>query len=238
MKRYHLLVLAGLAMLPISGCNRSVSALDVGRPPEPLLAAPVGSVEAGALDPVGGPPQQLGDPNQQVAAAQVQQQQQIQQQQAQQQQVAGLDQNQQNQLQPPGARQPAGFQQQQFQQQGAVEQQQASVQQQSSGSQQNQLANVARETVTREAMAGTWTVASDNPDCRIILAFTKWSGGYRAATRRCNTAELSGVAAWDVKENRVVLVDGSGNAVASLVPAGPERYQGNTNSGKPVVFSR
>jgi len=224
MKRTRLPVLAGLAalvLLSISGCNRSVSALDV-RPPEPLIAAPVGSVESGTLAPVGGPPQQLGDPNQQAGLAGTQQQQQ-------QQQVAGLDPNQQNQLQPPGVQQPAGFQQQQ---------QLGAVQQQSSAPQQNQLANVARESVTRESMAGTWTVASDNPDCRIILAFTKWSGGYRAATRRCNTAELTAVSAWDVKENRVVLVDGSGNTVAALVPAGPERYQGNTNSGKPVIFSR
>ena len=92
--------------------------------------------------------------------------------------------------------------------------------------------------VTREGMAGTWTVASDNPDCRIILAFTKWSGGYRAATRRCNTAELAAVTAWDVKDNKVVLVDSNGNQVASLYSSGPERYDGQTNGGKPIRFSR
>ncbi|MCB1429778.1 MAG: AprI/Inh family metalloprotease inhibitor [Nitratireductor sp.] len=92
--------------------------------------------------------------------------------------------------------------------------------------------------VTREGMAGTWTVASDNPDCRIILAFTKWSGGYRAATRRCNTAELAAVTAWDVKDNRVVLVDSNGNQVASLYSSGAERYDGTTNGGKPIRFSR
>jgi hypothetical protein len=92
--------------------------------------------------------------------------------------------------------------------------------------------------ITRESLAGTWTVASDNPECRIILAFTKWSGGYRAATRRCNTPEISTVTAWDVRENLVVLVDAGGNQVASLASVGPERYDGTTAGGKPVTFSR
>lgn len=94
------------------------------------------------------------------------------------------------------------------------------------------------ETLSREALAGTWTVASDNPDCRIILAFTKWSGGYRAATRRCNSPELAAVSAWDVSGSSVVLIDGSGNRIAGLFSAGPERYDGTTSSGQRVVFSR
>lgn len=92
--------------------------------------------------------------------------------------------------------------------------------------------------VTRESMAGTWAVNSDNPECRIILAFTKWSGGYRAATRRCNTADLSSVSAWDVKDNKVVLVDSGGNQIAALYSTGPERYEGSTAGGNRVTFSR
>jgi hypothetical protein len=92
--------------------------------------------------------------------------------------------------------------------------------------------------VTREGMAGTWTVATDNPECRIILAFTKWSGGYRAATRRCNAPEIGSVTAWDVKDNKVVLVDANGNQVASLASTGAESYDGATATGKPVRFSR
>ncbi|MFZ1814992.1 MAG: protease inhibitor Inh/omp19 family protein [Rhizobiaceae bacterium] len=94
------------------------------------------------------------------------------------------------------------------------------------------------ESISREGMAGTWTVPSDNSECRIILAFTKWSGGYRAATRRCNTPELAAVSAWDVRDNRVVLVDSNGNNVASLYSSGGERYDGTTNSGKPIQFTR
>ncbi len=92
--------------------------------------------------------------------------------------------------------------------------------------------------VSRESVTGTWVVASDNPECRIILAFTKWAGGYRAATRRCETTEMGAISAWDVKDNKVVLIDANGNQVASLASSGPERYDGATAGGKTVSFSR
>ena len=97
---------------------------------------------------------------------------------------------------------------------------------------------VAGPEISREAMTGTWTVATDNPDCRIILAFTKWSGGYRAATRRCEAPELAGVTAWDVRGSQVILVDGTGNTVATLYSAGPELYDGRTSGGRAIRFSR
>ena len=58
---------------------------------------------------------------------------------------------------------------------------------------------------TREGMAGSWQVPTDGADCRIILAFTKWSGGYRAATRRCSSPEIQAINAWDVKDRSVIL---------------------------------
>jgi Protease inhibitor Inh len=94
------------------------------------------------------------------------------------------------------------------------------------------------DSLSREALAGTWTVSSDNPECRIILAFTKWSGGYRAATRRCTSEELAAITAWDVRGDSVVLVDAKGQTVASLNETGPERYDGSTATGLPVSFSR
>ncbi len=92
--------------------------------------------------------------------------------------------------------------------------------------------------ITHETMAGSWNANSDNPQCRVILSFTKWSGGYRAATRRCNAPELGSVTAWDIKNNQVVLVDTNGRQVASLVAAGDEYYSGRLASGNPVVFTR
>lgn len=97
---------------------------------------------------------------------------------------------------------------------------------------------VSQEPLTHEPLAGSWNVPSDNADCRIILAFTKWSGGYRAATRRCASPEIGSVNAWDVKGNQVVLVDSAGNKVANLHSSGNNRYVGTTVSGKPISFAR
>lgn len=92
--------------------------------------------------------------------------------------------------------------------------------------------------ITHDAMAGSWNVATDSPNCRLVMSFTKWSGGYRAATLRCNSAELASVTAWDVKNNKVVLVDTNGNQVANLGAAGEERYAGALAGGKPITLSR
>lgn len=100
------------------------------------------------------------------------------------------------------------------------------------------VAQPSGEPVTHEGVSGAWVVASDNPECRMILAFTKMSGGYRAATRRCTTAEMSSVSAWDVKGQQVVLMDAGGNTIARLYHSGGERYDGTTNSGNAVSFTR
>ncbi|MFK5979391.1 MAG: AprI/Inh family metalloprotease inhibitor [Rhizobiaceae bacterium] len=92
--------------------------------------------------------------------------------------------------------------------------------------------------ITREGMAGSWNVPSDNSQCILILAFTKWDGGYRATTRRCNSEELKTIGAWDVKGSRVVLFNRSGDQVASLYSSSAVRYDGSTASGKPIAFSR
>ncbi len=96
----------------------------------------------------------------------------------------------------------------------------------------------SNEPLTHEPLAGSWNVASDSSQCRAILAFTKWSGGYRATTLRCNSPELSTVTAWDIKGSKVVLVDANGSQVASLGSVGTERYAGTTAAGKPISFSR
>lgn len=92
--------------------------------------------------------------------------------------------------------------------------------------------------ITREGMAGSWQVPTDGADCRIILAFTKWSGGYRAATRRCSSPEIQAINAWDVKDRTVVLVDQSGNEIARLFGANGGSYQGRTKSGQAISFTR
>ena len=98
--------------------------------------------------------------------------------------------------------------------------------------------SVSSSKITREGMAGSWQVPTDGNDCRIILAFTKWAGGYRAATRRCSSPEIQAINAWDVKDRSVILVDQTGNEIARLFGGNGGNYQGRTKSGQPISFTR
>lgn len=92
--------------------------------------------------------------------------------------------------------------------------------------------------VSRQALIGAWQVNTGGGRCQIFLALTKWSGGYRAATRGCAVAALSDVQAWDVKGKQVVLVNSSGATAARLYRSADTRYDGSTASGGAISFSR
>ncbi len=92
--------------------------------------------------------------------------------------------------------------------------------------------------VTREALVGAWQVSTGGSSCQIFLALTKWSGGYRAASRGCAAAALTDVQAWDVKGKQVVLVNSSGSTAARLYRSATTRYDGSTSSGGAISFSR
>ncbi|MEM1040003.1 MAG: AprI/Inh family metalloprotease inhibitor [Pseudomonadota bacterium] len=92
--------------------------------------------------------------------------------------------------------------------------------------------------VTRQGMVGAWTVSTGGSNCQIFLALTKWSGGYRAASRGCRAAALKDVQAWDVKGKQVVLVNSSGSTAATLFRSSGERFDGSTTSGGSISFSR
>lgn len=91
--------------------------------------------------------------------------------------------------------------------------------------------------VQKESLIGRWTVASAGSSCDLFLALTKWTGGYRAASRNC-AGPAAEISAWDVKGNQVVLTDSTGNQIASLYQAGNEQYQGSTTSGQTISLSR
>ena len=92
--------------------------------------------------------------------------------------------------------------------------------------------------VTREALIGAWQVNTGGTKCQIFLALTKWSGGYRAASRGCAAAALADVQAWDVKGKQVVLVNSSGATAARLYRSAGTRYDGSTAAGGAISFSR
>lgn len=92
-------------------------------------------------------------------------------------------------------------------------------------------------TVTRESLIGRWSVDSGGSRCDVFLALTKWTGGYRAASRGCVGAAAN-VSAWDVQGKQVLLSDNSGNQIARLYQSGNERYDGSTTAGQSISLSR
>lgn len=88
-----------------------------------------------------------------------------------------------------------------------------------------------------ESMIGRWTVTTSGSACDLFLSMTKWTGGYRAATRNCSGIAAD-VSAWDVKGGQVVLSDNVGNQLASVRQAGNQTYRGSTTSGQPITLGR
>lgn len=102
-----------------------------------------------------------------------------------------------------------------------------------------EVASLPTETggpVTREQMVGAWKVSTAGSSCQMFLALTKWSGGFRAASRGCPGAAAN-VTAWNVAGNQVQLKDSTGSTVAVLLSSGPTRYAG-TAGGSPITLSR
>lgn len=91
--------------------------------------------------------------------------------------------------------------------------------------------------VSRDSMVGRWTISTGGNSCDVFLALTKWTGGYRAASRGC-TDQASLISAWDVQGKQVLLSDSSGNQFAQLYKTGEKRFDGTTGSGQAISLSR
>ncbi|WP_157944603.1 protease inhibitor Inh/omp19 family protein [Mangrovicella endophytica] len=91
--------------------------------------------------------------------------------------------------------------------------------------------------VSREGLVGAWKVSSGGGNCQIFMALTKWTGGYRAASRGC-PGQVADVSAWDVSGSQVVLKSSSGDTVASLNSSGAGRYDGQTTGGQSISLYR
>ncbi|WP_298818800.1 protease inhibitor Inh/omp19 family protein [uncultured Roseibium sp.] len=92
--------------------------------------------------------------------------------------------------------------------------------------------------VGRTDLLGGWKLSSSGDSCMAFMTLTTWSGGYRANTRGCATPALSGISAWDLNGNQVVLKDGSGVIVAQLYSSSPGQFNGQTSSGSPISLFR
>lgn len=91
--------------------------------------------------------------------------------------------------------------------------------------------------LTKEALVGAWKVSTQGSNCQMFMALTKWSGGFRAASRGC-PGEASSVSSWNVSGNQVVLSDTSGNRVATLFQSNATQFNGQTIGGSAISLSR
>tara|TARA_R110002020_G_scaffold102457_2_gene240591 strand:- start:50 stop:448 length:399 start_codon:yes stop_codon:yes gene_type:complete len=107
----------------------------------------------------------------------------------------------------------------------------------SSTPQNTQVASVSQPALSRNSVLGAYKVTTDGGNCQIILSLTKWSGGYRAASRGC-PGKVADVSAWDVSGSQVVLRDSGGSNVANLNSAGKARYEGQTTGGQSITLYR
>ena len=100
-----------------------------------------------------------------------------------------------------------------------------------------QVADANAPELTREALIGRWSATSSGSTCDVFLSLTKWTGGYRAASRGC-VGNAAAITAWDVQGKQVILADSNGNQVARLYQSANERYDGSTSTGQSISLSR
>ena len=100
-----------------------------------------------------------------------------------------------------------------------------------------QVASASGPAVSEDSLVGAWKVTTAGSSCQMFMAKTKWSGGFRAASRGC-PGDAASVSAWTVSGNQVVLKDSNGNQVATLFSSGGARFDGTTKGGQPISLSR
>lgn len=90
----------------------------------------------------------------------------------------------------------------------------------------------------RTDLLGGWKVAAGSDNCELFMSLTGWAGGYRATTKGCASAVLTGVQAWNVEGREVILVSGNGETVARLYATAVQRFNGQTQDGIGITIFR
>jgi len=91
--------------------------------------------------------------------------------------------------------------------------------------------------VSAGAVAGVWNASVSGQSCKVATPQTKFGAGFRAGPLRC-PAPLDGVKSWSVAGKQLTLHDANGGALARLYSSGPEKFDGQTESGIPVSLTR
>jgi hypothetical protein len=92
--------------------------------------------------------------------------------------------------------------------------------------------------VSEDDLIGAWSAATPMATCSINLSLTTWQGGYRASTRNCGDVQLSGLTAWSIEGQQVLLRDTEGAPIGRLFRTGPTRYAGQLDTGGALTLFR
>ena len=91
--------------------------------------------------------------------------------------------------------------------------------------------------LTPSTVGGVWNVSVSGQSCKIATSQTKFGAGFRAGPLRC-PAPVDGVKSWNVAGKQLSLYDENGAVMARLYSSGSEKFDGQTESGVPISFSR
>ncbi|MEQ1951671.1 AprI/Inh family metalloprotease inhibitor [Mesorhizobium yinganensis] len=91
--------------------------------------------------------------------------------------------------------------------------------------------------LTPSTVGGVWNVSVSGQSCKIATSQTKFGSGFRAGPLRC-PAPVDGVKSWNVAGKQLSLYDENGGVMARLYSSGSEKFDGQTESGVPISFSR
>ncbi|MEW5423748.1 AprI/Inh family metalloprotease inhibitor [Amorphus sp. 3PC139-8] len=87
-------------------------------------------------------------------------------------------------------------------------------------------------------LLGGWGITSAGETCQLFMTLTTWTGGYRASTRGCQGEELSTISAWELSGKQIVLKNGDGANVATLLAIEPGKFNGATVTGRGITVFR
>lgn len=91
--------------------------------------------------------------------------------------------------------------------------------------------------LTAGGVAGVWNASVSGQTCKVATPQTKFGAGFRAGPLHC-PAPIDGVKSWSVSGKTLTLHDAEGAVLARLYSAGPEKFDGQTQSGLPISLTR
>ncbi|MGL4239575.1 MAG: AprI/Inh family metalloprotease inhibitor [Beijerinckiaceae bacterium] len=92
---------------------------------------------------------------------------------------------------------------------------------------------------TRTSVTGNWTAReAAGGSCRVTLSSSPTLDLYRASTNGCQSRELKGVNAWELRGDEVYLYEAGGGVAARLKSSGG-RFEGSASrTGAPITLSK